>query len=168
MLLSKFSPTSLLIIPVYQLLSVGSLPAGPSVTYCFLYWWRLLLKTKTESVPDSKQSRRASTLLFEVDMFAESKLPPAWQRQTWQTTQTHCVMFPLGMSNANRSVVRACGYNALKWIRWGSAQVKLRPDTKISSSDMLLNPIAQLVESCKEMSPHIGLTAGITPDPALP
>lgn len=30
---------------------------------------------------------------------------------------------------------------------------------------MLLNPIGQLVKSCKEMSPHIGLTAGITPAP---
>lgn len=33
---------------------------------------------------------------------------------------------------------------------------------------MLLNPIALLVKSCKEMSPHIGLTTGINRAPHSP
>lgn len=39
---------------------------------------------------------------------------------------------------------------------------------RISSSDTPLNPIALLVESSKEMSPHIGITAGITRAPPTP
>lgn len=158
---------------MYQLLSAGPLPGGTTLlTYYFLYWRRLLAETKTEPLPDSKQSRSASAVPFEVDMFAESKQPTALKRQTWQTTPTDCVMFPLGMSNVNSLVVKACGFRSSKFVPEHAEVIALSvwqgeaaARNRISSSDTLLNPIALLVKSSKEMSSHIGLTTGINRAP---
>ena len=158
---------------MYQLLSVVLLPGGSTLlTYYFLYWRRLLAKTKTEPLPDSKQSRSVSAVPFEVDMFAESKQPAALKQRTWQTTLTDCVMFPLGMSNVNSLVVKACGFRSLTSVPERAEVIALSvwqgeaaARSRISSSDTLLNPIALLVKSCNEMSPHIGLTTGITRAP---
>lgn len=159
---------------MYRPLSAGLLPAGTTLlTYYFLYWRRLLSQTKTEPVPDSKQSRRASAVSFEVDAFTESKQPTALKRQAWQMTQTNCVAFPLGMSNATGFVVKARGgdrrnsYLSAGVIAARVWQGETGTRNGKQSSDTLVNPIALLVKSRKEMSPHIGLTAGINRAPKL-
>lgn len=71
---------------MYQLLSMGFLPGQTTLlTYYFLYWWRLLAKTKAEPLTVNK-AEVLQLFLFEVYMFAESKPnQPTALRQRNQT-----------------------------------------------------------------------------------
>lgn len=133
--LNKFIMTPFLAGPTHQLLSAGSLPGETTLwTYCFLYWRQLLAETKTEPLPGGKQSRSATAVPFEVDMFAERKQPPALKRQNpTNNSDQLCHVFCLGwvmwtlLWSRLRCVYRRSYLNAL-WPRRRSNEGK--PDTE--------------------------------------
>lgn len=124
-----------------------------------------------DGAPDSKQSRSASAVPFDVDMFAESKQPTALRRQSGETTQTvSCLHLEWVISTILWSRLVVTIVSVHTWTHWRDCSVGLQrwsrgQETEYRHLIRFLNPIALLVKSRKEMSPHIGLTAGINRAP---
>lgn len=160
-----------LICPMYQLLSVGLLPGGTSLlTYYFLYWRRLLAETKTELLTVNKAEVLQLFLLMSTCLQrVNSQQPPGGEadkrlRQTVSCFHSGWVMWTVLWSRFVITIIDVRTWTRWRdavWVHWGEAGARNR----ISSSDTPLNPIALLVKSSKEMSPHIGLTAGINRAP---
>lgn len=123
----QFTMIPFLICPMYQLLSAGLLPGGATLlTYYFLYWRRLLAKTKTESLTVNKAE------VLQLFLLKSTCLPRVNSQQPWgcepdKRLRQTVSCFHLGwvMWTVLWSGLAAPIIDVRTWARWSDCSVGL-------------------------------------------
>lgn len=123
-----------------------------------------LQRQRHSPLPHSKQKQKCFSCSFwSWHVCWENHLPSSSKPRKGHD-KLSCFHLGWVMRTVLRSRLVVSIIDICTWMCWGDRTVwrgEAGARNWILSSDTLLNPIALLVKSCKEMSPHDGLTAGI-------